>query len=369
MPDIGIGIVGGGYMGKAHAMAMGSVARTFDLALRPTLVSVAASSPASAERYRDAFGFAKAAADWREVVEDPSVDAIIIASPQNTHKDIALAAAAKGKPVFCEKPLGASVEEANAMVDAVENAGVANMVGFNYPRAPAVQLARKLLADGRIGRPYFFRIEHSEDFYADPNAPASWRTRGMAYGTAGDLAPHPVNAAMALGGAIAEVSATIDTVVKERPGDKGMEPVLNDDVMQFMCRFESGATGHILASRVATGRKMGYVFEVFGEDGALRFDMEDQNSLWFFDRNDPSEIAGFRRILTGHASPDFAALCPGDGHGTGYQEQIVIEAKDFLKAIETGNPVWPTFRDGLDVWRVINAGLEAAKSGGWEKVG
>lgn len=364
MAEIGIGIVGGGYMGKAHAVAMSAVGAVFGTRLRPRLEMVAASSPDSAERHRTALGFRRAAADWQALVADPAVEAVIIATPQATHRDIAEAAFALGKPVFCEKPLAASIADARAMVAAAETAGVANMVGFNYIRTPASQFARRLLAEGAIGRVTWFRGEHTEDFLADPRTPHSWRCEGAANGNLGDLAPHPVNAALALMGPIARVMAEVECVHAERPGGR----VSNDDQAQIMCRFAGGAMGHILSSRIATGRKMGYAYEIFGTEGAIRFDQEDQNALWLYRAEGPEAERGFRKILIGPAHPDFGAFCLGPGHGTGYQDQIIIEARDFLAAIETGAAVWPTFRDGLAVAEVIEAVRHSAQTGGWVPV-
>lgn len=365
MRDIGIGVLGGGYMGKAHSVAMAAVGAVFATTLRPRLEMICASRPETAEQYRQQYGFARATDDWRKLVNDDAVEAIIIATPQQTHRQIAEAAFAAGKPVFCEKPLGASLADSRAMVAAALASGLPNMVGFNYIRTPASQFARQLIADGVIGDVTMFRGEHTEDFYADPDAPASWRTDGTANGTMGDLAPHMINGALALIGPISSVMAEVETVHASRPGGA----VTNDDNAQMMVRFDRGAMGQMYFSRIATGRKMGYAYEVTGTRGTIRFDQEDQNSLWLYRCEGDEATRGFTRILTGPAHPDYQAFCQGPGHGTGYQDQIIIEARDFLQAIETGKPVWPTFRDGLEVAQVVHAALESSQQRRWVDVG
>ena len=364
MTNIRIGIIGGGYMGKAHAVAFAAVGGLFDTALRPVLEMVCASTDTSAERYRTSFGFNRATSDWRTLVNDPDVDAVVIASPQVTHKDIAIAAFQAGKPVFCEKPLGASLEESREMVAAAKEAGAINMVGFNYIRTPASQYARQLVAEGRIGNVTYFRGEHTEDFLADATAPGTWRTEGMANGTMGDLAPHMINAARGLIGPISSLIANVETVHATRGG----VPVTNDDQAQMMCKFENGAQGHLFFSRIATGRKMGYAYEIHGTLGAIRFDQEDQNALWLYTSEGPEAERGFRKILAGPAHPDYLPFCQGPGHGTGYQDQIIIEANDFLRAIHQNQNIWPTFEEGMEVNRVVKAALDSHDKRAWVDV-
>lgn len=366
--DIGIGLVGGGYMGKAHAVALSAVGAVFGTALRPRLEVIAAASPASGDRYARAYGFARAAADWQDLVADPKVQAVVIASPQSTHRAIAEAAFAAGKPVFCEKPLGASLADALAMTAAAEASGLPNMIGFNYVRTPATRYVRQLLAESAIGDVTWFRGEHTEDFLADPALPATWRTTGRSNGAMGDLSPHILNCTLALMGPVAELSARIETVHPTRPGPNGPVVVDNDDQAQMMVRFASGVMGHIFVSRTATGRKMGYAYEIHGTKGAIRFDQEDQNAVWLYRAEGPEATRGFTRILTGPEHPDYAAFCQGPGHGTGYQDQIIIEARDFLQAIATGIPVWPTFRDGLQVAQIIDTAFRSAADGSWHPV-
>ncbi len=360
--EIGIGIVGGGYMGKAHAVAMSAVGAVFQTGLRPRLEMVAGSTPASGKRLAEKFGYRRPAADWQELVADPDVEAVIIASPQTTHRAIAEAAFNLKKPVLCEKPLGASLDDAKAMAAAANASGAINMIGFNYIRAPASQYARKLIEDGVIGDVTWFRGEHTEDFDADPDAPPTWRSEGEANGTMGDLAPHMINAARALMGPIRELNAEMETVHPKR-GDAS-----NDDQAHLMCRFERGTMGHLFFSRIATGRKMGYAYEIYGTKGAIRFDQEDQNALYLYKAEGPEDQRGFRQILTGPEHPDYQPFCQGPGHGTGFQDQVIIEAKDFLTAIETGKNVWPTFSEGLEVARTVAAVRESHRTRSWQTV-
>ena len=363
MTSIGIGIVGGGYMGKAHSVAFSAVAGVFQTSLRPRLVTICAQTEANAELYRKAYGFEKGTADWKNLIDDPAVEAIVIASPQHTHHDIAVAALNAGKPVLCEKPLGVSLKQSRSMVAAAEAAGVANMVGFNYIRTPASQQIRKFLTEGRIGTLTWFRGEMTEDFFADPMI-GGWRAQGIANGTMGDLAPHMINAAHAMMGPIKSLSASVETVHKVRGGLE----VTNDDQAQMMCYFENGAQGHMFFSRVATGRKMGYAYEIHGTKGHIRFDQEDQNALWLYTSEGPESERGFRKILTGPAHPDYLPFCQGPGHGTGYQDQIIIEAKDFLTAISENRAIWPSFAEGMEVNRIVTAALDSSAKKTWVNV-
>jgi predicted dehydrogenase len=359
--EIGIGIVGGGYMGKAHAVAMAAVGAVFDTALRPSLQTICTTTEAGAADKARQFGFKRSTADWRVLVDDHAVHAIVIASPQETHLDIALAAFAKGKHVLCEKPLGLGLEQSRIMLQAAERSGCVHMVGFNYIRTPASQLARQILARGEIGDVTFLRAEHTEDFLADASLPGDWRTQGRANGNMGDLAPHILNAALALVGPIRSLVADIATIHQTRGG----VAVTNDDQSSIMCRFANGAMGQLFISRIATGRKMGYAYEIYGTKGSIRFDQEDQNSVWLYRAEGPEERRGFVKILTGPLHPDYKQFCLGPGHGTGYQDQIIIEARDFLQAIHEGKPRWPTFHDGMHVNQIIEAGWRSHEGRCW----
>ncbi len=359
--QIGIGIVGGGYMGKAHAVAMAAVGAVFDTALRPSLEVICTTTDAGAADKARQFGFKRSTSDWRVLVDDPAVQAIVIASPQETHHAIALAAFAQGKHVLCEKPLGLTQAESTEMVTAAESSGCIHMVGFNYIRTPASQLARQMIARGEIGDITFLRAEHTEDFLADASIPGDWRTQGRANGNMGDLSPHIINAALALAGPITSLVADIATVHQTRGG----VAVTNDDQSAILCRFASGAMGQLFISRVATGRKMGYAYDIYGTKGSIRFDQEDQNALWLYRAEGAEERRGFRKILTGPLHPDYKAFCLGPGHGTGYQDQIIIEARDFLQTIHEGKPMWPTFRDGFLVSEIVDASWRSLEGRCW----
>jgi predicted dehydrogenase len=359
--QIGVGIVGGGYMGKAHAVAMAVVGAVFDTPLRPSLEVVCTTTQAGAAEKARQFGFKRSTSDWRDLVDDPRVQAVVIASPQDTHHDIALAAFARGKHVLCEKPLGLSLAQSQSMLQAAEKSGCVHMVGFNYIRTPASQLAREMISRGEIGEITFLRAEHTEDFLADASLPGDWRTQGRANGNMGDLAPHIINAALAFAGPIGSLAADIATVHASRGG----VAVTNDDQSSIMCRFASGAMGQLFVSRIATGRKMGYAYEIYGTRGSIKFDQEDQNALWHYRASGPEDRRGFSKILTGPLHPDYKAFCLGPGHGTGYQDQIIIEARDFLAAIHDGKPRWPTFHDGMLVNQVIDAAWRSHEGRCW----
>lgn len=366
--ELRIGMIGAGYMGKAHSIALHSVRSIFQTELAPVCAMLATSSAQGAAVAADALGWQRSSGDWRSVMADPQIDAVIIATPPHTHQEMVLAALAHGKHILCEKPLGASAAQSLQLAQAAERAGVANMVGYNYIRTPASQLARQIIASGEIGEIIHVAAEHVEDYLHDPGKPASWRTRAATATRAGalaDVGSHAINAVLRLAGPVAALVADINVVHGQRQGPQGMEAVENDDQGNLLLRFASGARGALTFSRVAAGRKMGYTYRITGTKGAIAFDQEDQNALWLYDAGRPAERQGFQRLLMGPGHPDFLAFSQGAGHGTGYNDQIVIEARDFLQAVATGQAVWPTFRDGYEVDRVIETALQSAQEGSW----
>ncbi|WP_205602373.1 Gfo/Idh/MocA family protein [Janthinobacterium agaricidamnosum] len=306
MQDINIGLIGAGYMGKAHTIAYKTVRSIFHTALNPVCECIGTSSAEGAARSAQELGWNRSTGDWRALVGDPAIDAVIVATPPATHKDIVLAALALSKPVFCEKPLGMTATESLQLAQAAESAGVANMVGYNYIRTPASQLARQIIESGEIGEIIHVAAEHVEDYLHDPRAPASWRTREATATRAGalaDVGSHLLNLALRLGGPVDALVADMNTVHAQRQGRHGMEAVENDDQGNVMLRFASGALGALTFSRVAAGRKMGYTYRITGTKGAIAFDQEDQNALWLYDAGRPAQRQGFQRLLMGPATP------------------------------------------------------------------
>ena len=358
MKKLNLGVIGGGYMGKAHAVASHSVSAVMELDATVTLGGIAASSLESAQRYTQLFKAPRAFASAEELINSDDIDAVIIASPQDTHLEFVKLCAAAGKPVMCEKPMGRTLKEAEAIANAAQS--VINLVAYNYINTPASAYARKLVADGVIGEITWFRGEHNEDFMVEPLD--SWRLHGDANGTLGDLAPHVIQCALAFCGPIQSLVADIKCRPESRRQPKSSES--NDDQIQFMCQFQNGANGFISSSRVAHGRKMGYAYEIHGTEGTLRFDQEDQNSLWLYQR-DMGPNAGFKRIFAGPDHGDYRFFCQGPAHGTGYQDQIIIEQANFLRAILGKQPAWPSFSDGAEVMRVVEAVRNSYKTSGW----
>ena len=365
---IRIGMVGSGYMGKAHTVAYKAVRAVFPGALTPVCECISTSSAASAARAAAELGWNRSTGDWRELVADKEIDAIIVASPMDTHKDITLAALAHGKAVFCEKPLGMSAAESLAMVQAAEASGLVHMVGFNYIRTPASQLARQIIESGEIGDIIHVAAEHVEDFMHDASKPMSRPNRiatASPSGALSEVGSHMLNAVLTLAGPIASLVADMNIVYPQRPGPNGPEAVETPDQGNLMVRFASGALGALTFSWLAAGRKMGYTYRVTGTKGSLYFDQENQNELWLYDAGRPAGRQGYQRLLIGPEHPDYLAFNQGPAHGTGYNDQIIIEARDFLQAIANGKPAYPTFRDGYEVDRVIEAAVQSATERRW----
>lgn len=382
-----VAMVGHAFMGAAHSQAWRSAGRFFDLPLRPVMRALGGRDEGRVRAAADRLGWESTETDWHRLVRRDDVDLVDICTPGDSHAEIAVAALAAGKHVLCEKPLANSVAEAEEMVAAAEAAaahGVRAMVGFTYRRVPAVALARQLVADGRLGDVRHVRAQYLQDWIADPEAPMSWRLdrEKAGSGALGDIGAHIIDLAQHItGDAIAEVSAQLETFVKERPlaaehaglagtAAEGAEVgrVTVDDAAVFLARFRGGAVGVFEATRFATGRKNAIRIEVNGSRGSLAFDFEDMNVLQFFDATEPDETAGFRRILVTEPTHPYVAAWWPAGHGLGYEHAFTHQAVDLVRAIGHGHEPTPSFADGLRVQRVLTAVETSSDSRTWQAI-
>ena len=371
---LNIGVIGCGFMGRTHSNAFNRVANFFDVPVRPVLKTVCARSKDRAESFAAQWGYAGFETDWRKLVESPDIDVVDIASPNNTHQEIALAAAAAGKMVLCEKPLGRTPAESEAMVAAVEQAGVANMVCYNYRRVPAVTLAKYLIDEGRLGRIFHYRTVFLQDWTISSELPQGgeglWRLDAAVAGSGvtGDLLAHNIDTAMWLNGPIAEVTAMTETFIKERKhvGSGKTEPVLIDDASAFLARFRNGSLATFEATRYARGHKALYTLEINGERGSLKWDLHDLHRLEFFDYGDEGRLRGWRSIHITDSDHPYMKHWWVPGLQIGYEHTFIHQAADFLNGLESGTPAAPTFRDALQTDYVTDAVLRSARNRTWE---
>jgi predicted dehydrogenase len=371
MDRIGVGLIGTGFMGKCHAMAYGAVRAAYgDM---PVIDRVALCDVDSdqADRCASAFGFTRATTDWRDLLADPAIDLISVTSPNALHREMAVAALAAGKHVWCEKPMALTLDDASAMNEAAVQAGKVTALGYGYLQNPALQEARRLIAEGVIGTPFDFRGSVDEDYMADPALPWSWRLRAKdaGLGTLGDLTVHLVSITRLLMGEVSSLSAMVDTVHIDRPlAGGGTARVENDDIAHAIVRFASGARGTMGSSRIAHGRKNGLRVEVHGSKGMLWIDNERMNELNFYVAEGPVAGRGFRRILSGPVHGDYGKLCPAPGHGLGFNELKVIELAEIVKAIRHAPSNAVDFSEGLAIERVIHAFARSAQQKAWVDV-
>ncbi|MEG3115262.1 Gfo/Idh/MocA family oxidoreductase [Salinicola sp. 4072] len=370
MTSFHFGLIGTGYMGKAHAIALHAAPRVFDLSATPICELLAEVDETLATRKARELGFARATGDWRVLVADPRVDVVDICAPNFLHKEMALAAIAQGKHVYLEKPMALNDADAVEMVAAAERAGVKTLVGFNYVRNPASQLAREIIASGEIGEVIHFRGRHNEDYLADPTKHHDWHTfrETAGAGALGDLGSHILNMAEYLTGqSITQVCGQLQTVITERPmaDGSGMHPVENDDHAQALLRFDSGLIGSIETSRIASGRKLGLAYTVTGTKGAITFDQERMSELKLYQQEGPRGRRGFRTLLIGPEHPDYADFCPAPGHGLGYNDQKIIEIRDLIEGLAGRQPLSPDFRQARRVNALIDAIERSHHDGGW----
>ncbi|MDQ1485746.1 MAG: levoglucosan dehydrogenase [Actinomycetota bacterium] len=383
MRTVNVGLIGAGFMGKAHSLAYAAMPMFYwpapAMPVRKTVADVDAGLAAVAAQR---FGFESSTGDWRSIIDDPDIELVDISTPNHLHAEIAVAAAAAGKHIICEKPLARTGVEARAMWDAVRDTGIVHMVAFNYRRTPAVALAKKYIDEGAIGRILNFRGTYLQDWSADPNSPLSWRFQKSIAGSGalGDIGTHVLDLARYLVGEISAVNSILSTFITERPRSVGGLDQLaaasrttdapkaavdvDDELMTFL-RFDGGAVGSIEATRNAHGRKNFLTFEIHGTEGSLLFNYERRDELEVAFASDPADRHGFRTVFTGPAHPYGEGLWPIPALGIGYGETKIIEAYDLFRAIAEGIPVSPTFADGYQIAKVCDAITLSAEGGRW----
>ena len=373
---LNIGLVGYGFMGRTHSNAYKRVGDFFDLPYAPVLKAVCGRTADGAKAFAANWGYESIETDWRKLIERKDIDAIDICTPNNTHAEIAIAAAAAGKMILCEKPLAMNLVEGHAMVDAVEKAGVANTVWYNYRRVPAVSLAKELIAAGRLGKVFHYRAQFLQDWTISADLPQGgtglWRLDAAAAGSGvtGDLLAHCIDTALWLNGDIETVSAMTETFVKERKHSLTgkAEPVKIDDACAFLCRFENGSLGLFESTRYARGHKALYTFEVNGEKASLKWDLHDLHRLQYFDYADDSLIRGWKSIHVTDGDMPYMKHWWVPGLQIGYEHTFVHQVADFLTNTAKGAPTSPTFRDALATQAVCDAVLDSADHHKWEAV-
>jgi predicted dehydrogenase len=365
------GLIGSGYMGRAHAIAMHSVAATFGERYAVTCAALADHSAEAAEHGAKALGFERAC-DWQALLDDDAIDVIDICTPNYLHREMALAALAAGKHVYCEKPLATDVAGAAQVVRAAANSDRICATGFNYICNPMLQLLQQMVSAGELGSIVSVQARYLEDYLADPQLPFSWRCeRALAgAGALADLGSHLINLGHFLLGPIARLSGSLQTVHAQRsvPGETAYRAVENEDAAHALVEFASGTRATMDVSRVANGYKCGLAICVQGTRGSVRFDQERMNELRLYRCDDAAGRRGFRTILAGPEHPDYAAFCPAPGHGLGINDLKVIELRNLVRAIARGQPVLADFREGLRVQQVMAAIEASHREHAWVQV-
>ena len=371
---LNVGMVGYGFMGRTHSNAFSQVPHFFSLEHKPVLKTICARSADKAQAFADQWGYESSTTDWRRLIDDKSIDLIDIASPNDTHMEIAIAAAEAGKMVMCEKPLGRNAAESAKMVEAVERAKVANMVWYNYRRVPAVTLAKQLIDEGRLGKIFHYRAKFLQDWTISKDLPQGgqglWRLDvGVAgSGVTGDLLAHCIDTAMWLNGGISSVTGLTETFIKERHHNitGKTEKVGIDDASLFLSRFENGSLGSFEATRYARGHKALYTLEINGEHASIFWDLHDLHRLQYFDHRDEGRTRGWRSVHITDGDHPYMNKWWVPGLQIGYEHTFIHQAADFIEGIETGKPAAPTFRDALATDLVTDAVLKSAQTGQWE---
>jgi predicted dehydrogenase len=371
-----VGLIGAGFMGRTHSNAFRQVGRFFDSGIDVELVAVCARDATKAEAFAGNWGYGSVESDWRRLVERPDIDFVDIASPNDTHADIAIAAAAAGKMVASEKPLGRSAEESRKMVAAVQAAGVANMVWYNYRRIPAVALARQMIEDGRVGRVFHYRSKFLQDWTISADLPQGgaglWRLDASVAGSGvtGDLLAHCIDTALWLNGPIREVTAASETFIKERlhAVTGKVEPVGIDDASAFLARFGNGSLATFEATRYARGHKALFTFEINGEHGSLAWDLEDLHRLSYFDHRQDGALRGWTSIHVTDSDHPYMKRWWVPGLQIGYEHSFIHQFADFLESLTGATPFQPDFAAALETDLITDAVLASARTRQWSTV-
>ena len=369
-----VGMVGYNFMGRAHSNAWRQAPRFFDLPADIRLKTICGRNPEAVRKAAADLGWESAATDWRQVIDDPEIDIVDVVTPNDTHRDIGVAAAAAGKAILCEKPLARNVAEAEAMLAAVRKARVVHMICHNYRRIPAIALAKQMIERGELGdRIYHYRARYAQDWIADPEFPLVWRLQSKIAGSGahGDINAHIIDLARYLVGEFRELCAMMETFVKERPLEPGAPKrgkVTVDDAVTTIGRFKSGALANLEATRFAYGRKNSITLEINGSAGSLAFDFEEMNRLRYYDAREPEDRRGFRDILVTEVRHPFIENWWPPGHLIGYEHTFVHTIVDFVRAVVAGKSVQPTFEDGLRNQQVLEAISTSTRTKEWVKV-
>ncbi len=376
---LNVGMIGYGFMGRAHTNAYKQVGQFFPSGYWVNLKAVCARDADKVKAFADQWGYESTETDWRKLVERKDVDVIDVCTPNNLHKEIALAAAANGKAILCEKPLAMNAAEGREMIAAVEKAGVANMVWYNYRRIPAVTLAKRLIDEGRLGKIFHYRAKFLQDWTISPDLPQGgaglWRLDAAAAGSgvSGDLLAHCIDTAVWLNGKMTEVCAQTETFIKERKHTLTgkVEKVGIDDACTFMGTFENGSLAKFESTRYARGHKALYTFEINGEKASIFWDLHDLHRLQYFDHKDEGKLRGWRSIhVTDHGGDHpYMQNWWVPGLAIGYESSFVHQVADFITGLEKGEPVGPTFKDAQETQLILDAVLASAKDRKWVNVG
>ncbi len=374
---LNIGLVGYGFMGRTHSNGYKRVNDFFsDVQHRPVLKAICGRTEAKAQEFADQWGYESVETDWKALIARDDIDAIDICTPNDTHAEIAIAAAEAGKMILCEKPLARTAAESLPMVDAVEKAGVANTVWYNYRRVPAVTLAKQIIDSGKLGKIFHYRANFLQDWTINADLPqggaALWRLDAQAAGSGvtGDLLAHCIDTAVWLNGGIKDVSAMTETFIKERVHqDTGEKmPVTIDDACVFHCHFNNGSLGLFESTRYARGHKALYTLEINGENASIRWDLHDLNRLEYFDYSDEGIVRGWRSIHISDGDQPYMGNWWVPGLCIGYEHTFVHQVADFLRSLDKGEVCSPTFREALETAKICDAVLDSAKNRRWEDV-